>query len=209
MNNELQEIFDILKHNGINPLDYDIQKIKKPNQGKQKESQENRKLTLLPKDDIEEIVSYIKSNDKVVIYTDGSCIKNDGFHPSTHAFIVTINGLVAWEHSSHEKVSTNNRGELMAIVKASQVSIALFKKDGYYADIRSDSKYAINSLFTWSRSWLKDDGRKNIDIFRLFHKRTGRHVTKMKHNIKWIKGHSGNKYNDMVDELCTFEYDEM
>lgn len=92
----------------------------------------------------------------------------------------------AWK-ITHE---TNNRAELKAIITA----IHHLPDDAKKVKIFSDSQYALNTLFGfWGRS-------ANVDLFDVFER------VKRKKDVEiayaWVKGHSGDKYNDLCDKLC-------
>jgi len=157
----------------------------------------------------EDFLEYINNNiieDKVEIYTDGSCLINDSKHKSTHA-IVIIDGDNIIEHSGSFEIGTNNKSELMALLWAIQIMLYLKEYD-IEAIIYSDSKYAINTLFVWSGKWLlKKKKKKNMEFVIVFHNQLSEALFFQDH-IRWIKGHSGNRGNDLVDKLCLKEYNK-
>jgi ribonuclease HI len=124
-----------------------------------------------------------------IIYTDGSCIPNPG--PGGYAFIVFDNDSGIECHvSGGEKKSTNNRMELRAVIEALKFT---HTKVNYI--IYTDSKYVINC---GSKKWSR---KKNIDMWEEYDKTSkGKNIT-----WKWVKGHSNNKYNDIVDVLAKKE----
>ena len=72
--------------------------------------------------------------------------------------------------------------------------------------IYSDSLYAINSLFKWSSKWIvkREKKKLNMDIINTFY--TLENPLVYKDNVKWVRGHSGNKWNEYVDNLCRKAY---
>lgn len=85
---------------------------------------------------------------------------------------------------------TNNRAELKAIIAA----IHHLPKDAKSVRVESDSQYALNTLFGgWSRN-------ANIDLFEVGDRIIAERGIEVEY--KWVKGHSGNKFNEICDKLC-------
>lgn len=147
----------------------------------------------------------------VRIFTDGACSNNPGpggwgavFYKDTKQEII----------SGHELETTNNRMELMAIVKA----LAKIKKEEYLYhkefEIYSDSAYVVNAInYGWIAKWAinnwkttKGEEIKNQDLWKrylklsLFLVRKGVNIKVIK-----IKGHNNNAFNDHVDEIAKAE----
>lgn len=131
-------------------------------------------------------------NYQQIIYTDGSCIPNPGI--GGWAFIILSckydNNPIEWHISGGNEKTTNNRMELTAVIEALD-----FTHDKISYIIYSDSMYVINcAKGKWTR-------KKNIDLWKKYE-----NVSKNK-KIEWIwvKGHSNNMYNDLVDKLAKNE----
>ena len=118
------------------------------------------------------------------IYTDGSCLKNPG--NGGWAFAMLKNNKISKIGSGSNLNTTNNRMELFAIIKA----IENTKSDTI--NIYSDSKWAINcAKGVWKR-------KANLDLWDNYTKvLRSRNIT-----FFWVKGHSDNIYNDLVDKLA-------
>lgn len=74
--------------------------------------------------------------------------------------------------------------------------------------IYSDSKYLVNSLTQgWMEGWKKNgwakkkksEVLKNVDLWKRMDEAIQRHTI----DWQWVKGHAGNKYNEICDELAT------
>ncbi|PWN33075.1 uncharacterized protein FA14DRAFT_181739 [Meira miltonrushii] len=98
---------------------------------------------------------------------------------------------------------TNNRGELMAIIRAIQLN----PDPKAQLRIFTDSQYSINCLTDWQFKWRrnnwkrgKDEDVKNKDLIRLceFEIRKCAHRPIIVH----VKGHSSNKGNREADRLA-------
>lgn len=130
---------------------------------------------------------------EVIIYTDGSSKGNPG---KGGCGTILLAGKHVKKISKGFILTTNNRMELLAVILGLE---ALNKKCD--VKIYSDSKYVVDAIekgwvFGWQKKGFK--GKKNSDLWIRFLS-----VYK-KHNVKlhWIKGHSGNKYNEMCDDLA-------
>lgn len=128
------------------------------------------------------------------IYTDGSCMPNPGF--GGYGFVVfdidTNGNDIEWHVSGGEDNTTNNRMELTAVIEA----LKFCEKDSSNNfTIYSDSMYVINCA---KGIWNK---KKNIDLWE-------KYLNISKHyniNWVWVKGHSNDKYNNIVDYLAKKE----
>ena len=137
-------------------------------------------------------------NMKYKIYTDGACSGNPG--PGGWAAIIIVNNEIKDMFSGNEKNTTNNQMELMAPIKA----IQKFKKKSEIS-IFTDSTYVRDGITNWIKQWEKNGWKtaskkpvKNKDLWKKLKNLSS------KHSIKWIwiKGHSQDKYNNLVDELA-------
>ncbi len=137
---------------------------------------------------------------KIVIYTDGACAGNPG--KGGWAAII-INNQNKLSISGSENNTTNNRMELMAPIMA-------LKKIKRKSDITiyTDSKYVKDGITDWIKSWKlnnwKSSNKKPVKNKDLWVKLDN---VCQKHRIswKWVKAHSDNKYNNLVDELAVSE----
>lgn len=131
----------------------------------------------------------------LIIYTDGASRGN----PGTGGY----GAILVWGEKQKEiaegfRLTTNNRMELLAVIRALEV----LKKEHLQITIFSDSKYVVDAVekrwvFGWLKKGFKD--KKNEDLWRQFL------VLYQKHEIqfKWVKGHADNPFNNRCDELAT------
>ncbi|MCR5528607.1 MAG: ribonuclease HI [Saccharofermentans sp.] len=137
----------------------------------------------------------------VVIYTDGACSGNPG--PGGWGAILMAGGK-SKELSGGEAHTTNNRMELMAVIKALE---ALNRP--CHADIYSDSAYVVNAFNqNWIANWQRNNWRNsakaevaNVDLWKMLLSLTSTHEVV----FHKVKGHADNEYNNRCDQLAVME----
>ena len=138
----------------------------------------------------------------VEIFTDGACSGNPG---AGGWAAILMYGAHKKEISGGYRLTTNNRMEIMAVLKAFEAL-----KEPCRVTLCSDSKYVIDALsLGWAKKWrangwmrTKRDSAQNPDLWAKLLDITD------KHDIKyiWIKGHSGHPENERCDELAVSAY---
>ncbi len=134
---------------------------------------------------------------KVEIFTDGSCLGNPG--KGGLGILMRYKG-VEKKFSQGYFHTTNNRMELLA------PSIALKKlKEPCEVIITSDSQYVKNGIEKWIFNWKKNGWKsankqdvKNKDLWVMLDEAISHH----KVSWQWVKGHSGQRENEICDELA-------
>lgn len=142
--------------------------------------------------------------DIVIIYTDGACRGN----PGPGGWGVTL----SYKHNNKElyggeKLTTNNRMELMAAIQALE---ALTKPCA--VQLNSDSSYVLNGITDWLPNWKKRGWKtaaktpvKNEDLWRRLDAAIAKHTI----TWQWVKGHSGNAGNERADALANLGIDSL
>ena len=130
----------------------------------------------------------------IIIYTDGASRGNPG--PGGYG-VVLMSGKHRKELSEGFRKTTNNRMELLAVIKAFEA----LKKDGSNVKLYTDSKYvadAINKgwLFNWEKKNFKK--KKNVDLWKILLDLYRKHNV----DIYWVEGHSNVKENERADRLA-------
>lgn len=94
----------------------------------------------------------------VALYTDGSCLKNkDG---GWGCVLVAVEGGYRKELSGYERNSTNNRMELMAVLKGLQAL-----KEPCTVTVHSDSMYVVNTFDKgWALKWMSNEKKLDIQL---------------------------------------------
>jgi ribonuclease HI len=142
-------------------------------------------------------------------YTDGSATEN-GTENSMGGFgIVEVdeNNNILWEYQENNlKYETNNSMELTAILYALnhiEIEEASFTKPIIY----SDSAYCVNLINDWMYSWERNGWKrpKNQEVKNLNLIKQIFELADLA-QIKKVKGHSDNKWNNYADKLATGEY---
>ena len=139
---------------------------------------------------------------KVEIYTDGACTGNPG--KGGFGAVLIYNGSEK-QISRGYRQTTNNRMELMAAVE----SLGLLKEK-CDVDLYSDSKYLTDAINQhWLDSWVKN-GWKKSDKKAVLNRDLWESLLELIkiHNVSfiWVKGHAGNKYNEICDALAVEAY---
>ena len=133
----------------------------------------------------------------IKIYTDGSCLGNPG--KGGWAAIIFMEEKKI-KIKGGKKNTTNNQMELMAPIQA-------LKKipSGKKVEIYTDSKYVKMGITEWIKNWKKNNWKtsskkkvKNIELWKELDNLSEKHQIKW----SWVKGHSGNVFNEEVDQLA-------
>ncbi len=141
---------------------------------------------------------------KAKVYTDGSCAGNPG--PGGWAAIILLENEKK-ELFGGEKLTTNNRMELTAAIKALEYFAEQKEKKINLEIIKifTDSNYLKNGITDWINNWEKNNWKtvdkknvKNIDLWKKLKKLTSSNEIEW----NWVKGHSNNSMNDLADKLA-------
>ena len=141
---------------------------------------------------------------EVKIYTDGSCAGNPG--PGGWAAIILYEGKIE-KLFGGEKLTTNNRMELTAAIRALEYCDKNEKKQPSLKILKifTDSNYLKDGINIWINNWEKNNWKtadkknvKNVDLWKKLKKLTKSH----KIEWHWVKGHSNDPMNDLADKLA-------
>jgi ribonuclease HI len=133
----------------------------------------------------------------VIVFTDGACSGNPG--PGGWGAIL-VSGPHRKELSGGEKLTTNNRMELLAAISALEAL-----KQPSAVVLTTDSNYVKDGISKWihgwkRNGWLTADKKpvKNAELWQRLESAQHRHKVEW----KWIKGHAGHTENERADELA-------
>jgi ribonuclease HI len=131
---------------------------------------------------------------QINLYTDGAAKGNPG--PGGYGLILEWNKHIK-EYSEGFNRTTNNRMELLAVIKG----LELIKAERANIKVYTDSRYVADAIEKrWLATWVKSNfkGKKNADLWTRFL------PLYEKHQIKfiWIKGHNNHPQNERCDQLA-------
>ena len=140
----------------------------------------------------------------VDIYTDGACRGNPG--PGGWAALLLF-GEHERELSGAEVMTTNNRMELTAVIRALEAL-----KRPVKGRIYTDSQYVRQGILEWVPNWKKRGWKtadkkpvKNQDLWETLDALARVHELEW----HWVKGHAGNVGNERVDALANRAIDAL
>lgn len=141
-----------------------------------------------------------------MLYTDGACSGNPG--PGGWAYVLRhpASGKEV-ERSGGERMTTNNRMELMAVIRGLE---ALTRSSA--VELYSDSQYVLKGLREWLKGWKAKGWRtankqpvKNQDLWMELDALTAKHAV----TFHWIRGHTGHPENERCDRLAVAEIERI
>lgn len=133
----------------------------------------------------------------VEIFTDGACKGNPG--PGGWGALLRA-GERQKELFGGEPLTTNNRMELMAVIRA----LEALKRPSQVV-LTVDSRYVRDGVEKWMSNWKRNgwltrarEPVKNQDLWqRLDQALSGHQVS-----WRWVRGHSGHPGNERADQLA-------
>lgn len=140
----------------------------------------------------------------VEIFTDGACRGNPG--PGGWGALLRYGdnerSLCGGEHET-----TNNRMELMAVIKG----LSALQRS-CEVKVTSDSTYVLKGIQEWMPNWKKKGWKtaskkpvKNVDLWQQLDELVELHTI----DWQWVKGHSGHAENEIADQLANRGIDEL
>ena len=140
----------------------------------------------------------------IEIYTDGACRGNPG--PGGWAALLQ-KGEHEKQISGAEALTTNNRMELTAVIRALETL-----KQPVAARLYTDSQYVRRGITEWlaawkARGWRTADRKpvKNQDLWEQLEALSARHRIEW----RWVPGHAGVPGNERVDRLANEAIDAL
>ncbi len=147
----------------------------------------------------------------VIVYSDGGCSGNPG--PGGWGFVV-VDGKASAGSSSEtirsggEKMTTNNRMELTAVIEALHLVLNSPEFASRPVSVYTDSQYVQKGITQWISGWKRNGWRtaskdpvKNQDLWM----RLDELAQKTRPRWVWVKGHAGIHYNEVCDQLTQQE----
>src|SRR6266851_9497708 len=122
---------------------------------------------------------------RLVAYADGSCLGNPG--PGGWGVVLLGNDGSRVEFSGAAASTTNNRMEITGAIEALRRL-----PGGVGVTIRTDSQYLVKTMtLGWKR-------RENLDLWKIL----DAEVAQRRVRWEWVRGHSGNTFNERADKLA-------
>lgn len=138
-----------------------------------------------------------KKMEIVDIYTDGACSGNPG--PGGWGALLRA-GAHEREIWGGEPATTNNRMELLAVIRALNAL-----KRPVLARVHTDSQYVQKGISEWIEGWKKRGWKtaarqpvKNVDLWQALDE------ARLRHEVQWlwVRGHAGHVDNERADALA-------
>jgi ribonuclease HI len=133
----------------------------------------------------------------VEIFTDGACKGNPG--PGGWGAVIR-SGPHEKELSGGEPLTTNNRMELLAAIRALEAL-----KRPCKVDLHTDSIYVRDGITKWIHGWRRNGWKtadrkpvKNAELWQGLLEAAAPH----KVDWHWVKGHAGHPENERADRLA-------
>ena len=134
----------------------------------------------------------------VNLYTDGACKGNPG--PGGWGVVIIKNGKPVEEIYGGEGNTTNNRMELLAVIHGLNKI-----EEADTVRVNTDSMYVKNGITSWIKKWVengwKTAAKKDVANKDLWVKLQSIVETR-KVTWNWVRGHSGNVWNERADFLA-------
>lgn len=142
---------------------------------------------------------------KVILYTDGACSGNPGMGGWAAVLIYKKHQK---EFSGSEKLTTNNRMELTAVIRGLQLL-----KEKCNVEVYSDSAYVVNAINNdWLTQWQlrnwKTANKEPVSNQDLWEELI---PLLKKHKVSFfkVKGHSDDELNNLCDKLAVAEINKL
>lgn len=149
-----------------------------------------------------------------IVYTDGACRGNQSdINIGAWGFVLVGDGYGQDRVFSGADINvTNNQMEMIAVIEALKILDMDKEQD---IEIHSDSAYVVNCFKQkWYEGWRRKGWRNSKkqpvanrelweQMLSLVEGRVGQ--------VEWVKvkGHSGDKYNEVADTLCNEAMDRL
>lgn len=139
--------------------------------------------------------------ESIEVYTDGGCHGNPG--PGGWAFVVR-QGEETVSKSGFERLTTNNRMELTAVISVLEYLLQQERGTERRVELHTDSQYVKRGITEWIGRWVANGWQtsakkdvKNRDLWE--------HLLKLSSRVNvrwnWVKGHHGVELNETCDRL--------
>ena len=132
------------------------------------------------------------------VFTDGSSVPNPG--PGGWGAVYVIDGEIIDEAFGYGGDTTNNRMELMALIRAVELV-----PEGTPTVVYSDSNLAVRTITEWAEGWERRGWKRksgpveNLDLVKQAYQA---YRSRPELELRWIKAHVGFRWNEYADQLA-------
>lgn len=146
-----------------------------------------------------EVLSTYSAGPKSGVFTDGAAHPNPG--AGGWGAVHVVNDEIRAEASGHEPHTTNNRMELVALIRGYDLVPA-----GERATVYTDSRLCVNTINLWAAGWRKNGWKrkggeiKNLDLVEQLYTLA---LSRPEIELTWIRSHNGYRWNEYADALAT------
>jgi ribonuclease HI len=133
------------------------------------------------------------------LFADGSARPNPG--PGGWGVVAVYGDAMVGQRFGKEPATTNNRMELRALIEA----YGMLEEDAQTV-IYSDSQICVNTVNQWAAAWQRRGWKrkggpiKNLELVQKLYALAQAHP---KVELRWIRAHQGNRWNEYADALAT------
>lgn len=149
---------------------------------------------------IAEVLASFHEGPQTGVFTDGASEGNPG--PGGWGAVLVVDGQVVSQDYGSEAHTTNNRMELTAMI----AGLRMLPPDTP-TNVYTDSQLVVNILTRWADGWKEKGWKKkspgpiaNLELVKEAHELV---KAKPHASLKWIKAHTGNRWNEYADALAT------
>jgi len=133
------------------------------------------------------------------VWSGGACRGNPG--PAGWGVLVETSAGQRWTLHGNSRKSTNSRAEMYGLLQG-LLAIPLDTPAVLFTDNRNN----LDACYTWRKGWqargmrTKGGPVKNADLWpQIWEALDARPLVR----IEWVRGHSGNRGNEEVDQIAT------
>ena len=147
----------------------------------------------------EEVLAEFSDGPSDGVFTDGSAVPNPGL--GGWGAVYVRDGRLIAEESGHDPDTTNNRMELTAVLRATEMV-----PPGVAVTIYTDSRLVVQTINEWAAGWERRGWKRktgpveNLDLVEPLY-RICRDRPEIK--LEWIAAHSGYLWNEYADALAS------